>query len=1548
MHSSSHRRFGTDPSRWSNSELSELRPGLIAEESGEDGDSSSTESAGVEYPQKNQHRQRPHSFSTISEHPSGTDRTPGDVRIVIHRPDERPRSADGPSRPELEVPIPHYRLGTPQFNTEGSAALHSSVYTRTSWSDNPRSLSFLADNASTPPNIYIPDSFHPGRPSFAASMFSGAAPIDLSKGSGVTENSVVYEFKEPVEPSMFETLVSDMDDESVVRYIPGTRDISAATPARIVAQIASESFMDYELVSDFFLTFRSYLSATNLLSLLLARLQWAINRLQDDGRIIRIRTFAALRHWILNYFVDDFVPDYDLRARFCETINAMYDEVKARQGGGMSDLKILIDLKRCWQGKCSIFWDSMELASAYHNPHNAIFPGGVAVCANASRYPDTSGTAQNAAVDLPPSVSHGALAADASEATRPALRQHGRNASAATNRSDPISPVTPQSDQSLQVTSCSFPPKRLSIPGSSSKAPHPVPHMPVKPVTPQEAKHVSVIFAKHQQLRGHTHKRSGSFSDSVRDDRVHPSVLKSDQQENQAQEVVNAGRLIRGELFAPAESCVTMMAPASPPLTPSPSTSTLDRQSISHGSPKPGQPNSGMKTFIGSIRRALHNRNGGQSVSSLRPAVPGPSLRGRTSAVPLNIAFGSDLYRDRKLATLAKKPVRIDALCDQVLKQYREATGYGEAKETPGIASSTRLQEPLEGRGSNGATPTGHRPAEQWRSKSQTTAGSESIVIVDDTNMEMSGAGASGEPLADVDHPPGFVNVEDPMPTPRSSMSLRGPSLHQHRAADEYSLPLYYDHTGSRTDQGSNSIRFAEPSVQRRSFSDDRSIISRMRAVAPHSLRKYASFQSTISKRLSVDCETPMPINLRTHQFSFEKPINPSAGASGTGMLRRRPGGDLRKMRNNGDVDPGTFLSAPSCRSSMPESTVSRAETSASRPETTLITPNPNPRDLRRSHSQRERQDVKRSFEAAIARFAQIPDDEDGGVESTLLKLEGKWPGPSPTHESAGVDEDVSEKERQEQTWQQHYHRHVGKSYPDIRSKMYRSSLGESAAYGQLKGRLALPRPYSDSVVSESEESYCSIPLLERGLSDDSMKKPKSSRAISTKLARISSEETAELDSSHPSLDVVNKTDSMRAIPRGSTAPVSTTPRVSRQMNRRSALSSGSVSVIDEHEVEDRPSFESNNVRESTYRIPPHPLAHPPSPPMTIQNPRSLISCKTPLDPANPELSQAPPLTPDPSPRNRFLDHGRSVDVQQDVASKFESDRQQKPPLTLTGVDHVPFILSCESQVLAQQLTLVEMAALSEVDWRDLVDMRWSTNSPSTLSWVDFLYTQERRGIDLVVGRFNLMVRWVLSEIVLSQDMYERARTITKFIHTAVHAKRISNYATMLQITIALSSTDCSKLTKTWSLVAPEDKFLFRSMEALIQPVRNFHDLRVEMETSNLQEGCLPFVGMPSSSLPLPVSQKRGKLRLMYDTGLYIHDLTYNAQKPAQIMNQAGDPLVNFERYRTTARIVKNLLRLIDASSKYRFEPVPGIVERCLWIAALEEEEIQGRSERLE
>ncbi|KAJ5240183.1 Guanine-nucleotide dissociation stimulator CDC25 [Penicillium chermesinum] len=530
-----------DPLRWSSSQLSELRP-----REAEDVESVMTDNQPESIPSSHP-RRRANSISTISEQRSVGGGNRGELRIVIDRSEDQPGSAGGKSPDTaLEVPIPHYRLGSPRFNQEGSATLQSSVYTRNSTSDNFRNSTLLGGMVDPMParihGPYSRDSTSRNRSSFAVSMFSGAAAaIDLSRASPLPRNSIVYELKEPVEPSIYENLVSEMDDEAVVRYIPGTKDISAATPARIVAQVSSESFMDYELVSDFFLTFRSYLSTDHLLALLLARLQWAINRPQDDGRIIRIRTFAALRHWILNYFVDDFVTSYELRQTFCETINALYQEVKSRQNGCMSDLKILIDLKRCWNGKCSVYWGSSDFSQAYNDPDSHIIPGDTEV--------DILSSAEIPHQTVPLSASASAFPADTSSKENLPSTHHERNDSAGTGQSIPVSS---KSEQSIMALSCSLPPRspRRQSGSYKGKAPRPIFFGLSKSVSPHERPPTSPIISRHP-FPGHSHKRSGSFSDSVRDDRLPMSATDHGSTDHVVQEALDPVRLIRGVLYPP-------------------------------------------------------------------------------------------------------------------------------------------------------------------------------------------------------------------------------------------------------------------------------------------------------------------------------------------------------------------------------------------------------------------------------------------------------------------------------------------------------------------------------------------------------------------------------------------------------------------------------------------------------------------------------------------------------------------------------------------------------------------------------------------------------------------------------------------------------------------------------------------------------------------------------------------------------------------------------------------------------------------------------------
>ena len=253
--------------------------------------------------------------------------------------------------PALDVSIPSFKLGTPRFSTRGTAYLRASLAT----TDDRRSSVFSGGENSRDP------SFHPSA-RIPSRRHSDASPSNFPTmaasgpfGSPSIRYPGVLRQRTAIVPEMYDSLTFKpaCDHPSVVRYSM-SGGIRAATPARLVAEITSPTFVDYDLLSDFFLTFRSFLDTTDLLYMLIARLKWALSRDDETGTVVRVRTFVAIRHWILNYFLDDYVVDHELRKSFCDLLNNFVVELALDSTRSKVPFKILGELKKCWRRVCSL------------------------------------------------------------------------------------------------------------------------------------------------------------------------------------------------------------------------------------------------------------------------------------------------------------------------------------------------------------------------------------------------------------------------------------------------------------------------------------------------------------------------------------------------------------------------------------------------------------------------------------------------------------------------------------------------------------------------------------------------------------------------------------------------------------------------------------------------------------------------------------------------------------------------------------------------------------------------------------------------------------------------------------------------------------------------------------------------------------------------------------------------------------------------------------------------------------------------------------------
>ncbi|KAI5958222.1 LTE1 [Candida theae] len=256
---------------------------------------------------------------------------------------------------------------------------------------------------------------------------------------------------------------------------------------------------------------------------------------------------------------------------------------------------------------------------------------------------------------------------------------------------------------------------------------------------------------------------------------------------------------------------------------------------------------------------------------------------------------------------------------------------------------------------------------------------------------------------------------------------------------------------------------------------------------------------------------------------------------------------------------------------------------------------------------------------------------------------------------------------------------------------------------------------------------------------------------------------------------------------------------------------------------------------------------------------------------------------------------------------------------------HISFVLSFDSKSLANHFTIIEKDMLQEVDWKDLIELKWNKKLTPVNSWLEIIvnddYYIKNKGVNLVIARFNLMVNWIISEILLTQSQTERVHIISRFIHIAQHCLDLQNYGTLMQVILALTSQKVQGFRNTWRNLPPGDILTLKTLEEFASPLKNFLNIRLSINHVKPSKGCIPFVG------------------------LYLSDLTFNAERPSVVNNNNNNnkdapELINFSKFRTSVHIVKSLSQCIEWSGNYQMEVQPDLLSKCLYIKSLDEEEM--------
>ncbi|PWN21123.1 ras GEF [Microstroma glucosiphilum] len=119
---------------------------------------------------------------------------------------------------------------------------------------------------------------------------------------------------------------------------------SAPTITELIAVLTSA--IDNRLMTNFFLTFRIFMTTRQLLDLLIERFAWAMNALSYDSaqrRVVLVRTYAIFKYWLLHFFELDYLCDRTLRERLTKWLNAV--STGASASGSTVEIHVIKNLK---------------------------------------------------------------------------------------------------------------------------------------------------------------------------------------------------------------------------------------------------------------------------------------------------------------------------------------------------------------------------------------------------------------------------------------------------------------------------------------------------------------------------------------------------------------------------------------------------------------------------------------------------------------------------------------------------------------------------------------------------------------------------------------------------------------------------------------------------------------------------------------------------------------------------------------------------------------------------------------------------------------------------------------------------------------------------------------------------------------------------------------------------------------------------------------------------------------------------------------------------
>lgn len=239
-------------------------------------------------------------------------------------------------------------------------------------------------------------------------------------------------------------------------------------------------------------------------------------------------------------------------------------------------------------------------------------------------------------------------------------------------------------------------------------------------------------------------------------------------------------------------------------------------------------------------------------------------------------------------------------------------------------------------------------------------------------------------------------------------------------------------------------------------------------------------------------------------------------------------------------------------------------------------------------------------------------------------------------------------------------------------------------------------------------------------------------------------------------------------------------------------------------------------------------------------------------------------------------------------------------------------LLDIHPEEIARQITLIDSALYRKIKPGEFLHSGWTKSDKDARS----------PGILAMINSFNVVSRWISTQILMQQDLKQRAIMLNRVICIAQHCYEYNNFNGVMEIVASLHNSSIHRLYNTWDMLPQKSWDMFENLSLIMN--------------SNAGEGNF-FLYRNALRKIIPP--------LVPYLGVYLTDLIFLNDGNKDFADDAKK-MVNFHKMAKIARVVRTIT--IHQQTPYCLTPVEFIQDFILKGPLLTDDEQYVESCKLE